>query len=391
MAVPKPSTAGRKRYGNTWASPVAMGVLKSEDVQGWAWDHKKGEWHRDIDKLNRIITPATIALLTWGVGNASGLGGIFGGGGGATVPALSNSLATIPGAASFAPTVPALSPTLATIPGALDAVGGNVPNISRILDIAGDVGRLFSGGAKSRAEGRVKEAEIQQAQDRIAQDRYRAMVDAINNENAFNVSRYDSDLGENARANTFGLNRYGADLNTSTAKNSFALGRHGAELANAGMDLSQRQFQLAAPGQRAGNAVRGDILSRAQDVSIAGLPSRIKVPTISGGLRPSMFSDDTRATGANITAQARREQERGDQFAPLPTVPEYSGPTSGLPSYQSPTSTAPSFVRPPAPPELTGLPSSGTLDDILGLAGTVGGFAEALKKYRTKPVGGGAV
>ncbi len=379
MPAPKPSTAGRKRYGNTWSSPVAEGVLKSSDVQGWAWDQKKGEWKRDIDKLNRIVTPATIGLLTAGVGNLASTAGLFGGGGGAvSVPPLATSLESIPGA-------------LGATGGGVAGAGGFLGGAGKILDLAGQVGSLFSGAASGRAKGRIDESQIQQAQDRIAQDRYRALVDAINNENAFNVSRYDSDLGENARANTFGLNRYGADLSTSTAKNQFGLGRHAAELANAGMDLSQRQFQLAAPGQRAGNAVRGDILSRAQDVSIAGLPSRIKVPQISGGLRPSMFSADTRATGANITAQARREQERGDQFAPLPTVPDYSGPTSGLPSYQSPTSTAPSFVRPPAPPELTGLPSSGTLDDILSLAGTVGGFTEALKKYRTKPIGGGAV
>lgn len=74
-----------------------------------------------------------------------------------------------------------------------------------------------------------------------------------------------------------------------------------AQYANAQNTLYNSE--LAAPGKIAGNAVRGDILSNARDVSIAA-PSDIPVPQISGGLRPSMFSPTTRALGNSITANA---------------------------------------------------------------------------------------
>lgn len=85
-----------------------------------------------------------------------------------------------------------------------------------------------------------------------------------------------------------------------------AAGRNADNVANIGFANAQNGLynsELAAPGKIAGNAVRGDILSNARDVSIAA-PSDIPVPTISGGPRPSMFSDTTRQLGKNITANA---------------------------------------------------------------------------------------
>lgn len=85
-----------------------------------------------------------------------------------------------------------------------------------------------------------------------------------------------------------------------------AAGRNADNLANIGYANAQNNLynnQLTAPQKIASNAVRGDILSNARDVSIAA-PSDIPVPTISGGLRPSMFSDQTRQLGRNITNAA---------------------------------------------------------------------------------------
>jgi hypothetical protein len=85
-----------------------------------------------------------------------------------------------------------------------------------------------------------------------------------------------------------------------------AQGRNLDNISNIGFANAQNNLynsELAAPGKIAGNAVRGVILSIARDVSMAA-PSDIPVPQISGGLRPSMFSDTTRQLGKNITANA---------------------------------------------------------------------------------------
>lgn len=203
---------------------------------------------------------------------------------------------------------------------------------SRILGSAGDVSKALAAASAGRASGRAAEAGINQNQDR----------------------------------NAIGL--YAAENTANAAKNNFAI--NSGSLANnyANTDLAQRKFQLDAPGQRAGNAVRGDILSRAQDVTFSGLPAGITPPTINGGLRPSMFSADTRALGANMTSQARAAQAKGDTFAPLPALPTYS--------------------EGPAAPTLTSVPQSNALDtglnvgsSALALAPT---FANLLKRYTTQ-------
>lgn len=263
---------------------------------------------------------------------------------------------------------------------------------SNWLEIAKLGGGALADYLKGRAQGRQAEANTNQAQDRNATDLYRALIQANTNQNDFNLGSWRTQADLNNQENQFGLNRYNSDLATSTAKNTFGLGLHSAEIANADLDLRQRKFGLDAPGQRAGNAVRGDILSNARDVAFTGVSPKIPVPQISGGLRPSMFSDNTRALGANMSAQARREQEKGDTFAPLPNLPTYSGPTGSLPDYKSLGVPPPAYVAPPSAPSLTGLPQSGALDNILGTAGTVGSlaglFGDYLKKYR-RPAGTG--
>lgn len=84
----------------------------------------------------------------------------------------------------------------------------------------------------------------------------------------------------------------------------------------------QRRFALQAPGVRASQSVRGSILANAQPFSVSGLPAHVaaRVPQISGGLTPAMFSGDTRALGQELTRKALMDQLSGDaidEFSPL--------------------------------------------------------------------------
>lgn len=242
-----------------------------------------------------------------------------------------------------------------SIPGATGSFAGS----KGILDTASQLAGPLSAIASGRAQGAQAEAGIGQRQDQNAISLYNAQQGATNAENNFDLGRGNLALGQSNAANNFGLSR-GSLAN-----------------ANAATDLAQRNFALTAPGKRAGNAVRGDILSNAQDVSFSGLPSSIPVPQINGGLRPSMFSADTRALGADMSSQARSAQAKGDTFAPLPDLPTYQAPEGGLPTYKAG----------PAAPQLTGLPSGGVTtglgnaSSILSLAPT---FADILRRYQTK-------
>jgi hypothetical protein len=218
-----------------------------------------------------------------------------------------------------------------------------------ILGAAGDIGQLLAQIERQRAAGRQAAGTANQAQDRIALERT-------------GLGTQQAQL-----ANQFGLGKYGLDLATTTAKNSFRLNRIDAANTLNNMDLAQRKFQLAAPGARATNAVRGDILANAQDATLSGVPSTITVPAVSGGLRPSMFSGATRALGGEMSTQAEAGQRAGDSFAALPGLPDYSAPTTPLPTYR----------EPPPLPTLTPLPAAGKLDTGLGLAGTLGSLAGA--------------
>lgn len=122
-----------------------------------------------------------------------------------------------------------------------------------------------------------------------------------------------------------------------------AQGRNLDNIANIGFAQAQNDLynsELRAPQQIASNSVRGDILSNAKDVSIAA-PSNIPVPQISGGLRPSMFSDSTRQLGKTITANAAA--------TPMPVA---------------------------TPPVLQPMETAGTTDDILNTAGYLSSLAK---------------
>lgn len=126
------------------------------------------------------------------------------------------------------------------------------------------------------------------------------------------------------------------------------------------LDLKQRQFALDAPGARAKNSVRGDTLANVQDASISGLPSRINVPNISGGLRPSLLSANSRQLGQSMSRDALLQQMNGDKFDAPPPLP--------------------TFDKMPAPsiPSISGVPQSGAADSILNTIGGVGAGLGAL-------------
>lgn len=138
--------------------------------------------------------------------------------------------------------------------------------------------------------------------------------------------------------------------------------------------LSENAANLAAPGKRAANSVRGSILANAQDVGVSGLPKGVPHIEFTGGLRPSMFSGDTRALGAQISRQALL-----DQMAPQAT------PFADLKPLDL------SSITGRTAPGATPLPQPSTLDSILSNIGMYGSFAAAASPYlQQKPKPGTA-
>jgi hypothetical protein len=90
------------------------------------------------------------------------------------------------------------------------------------------------------------------------------------------------------------------------------------------------QLALAAPSLEAKNAARGDVLANAQDATLSGLPSYLHVPTISGGLRPSLFSGNTRALGANMSRNALLNNMSGADVPALTPLPQSTSVDTAL-------------------------------------------------------------
>lgn len=132
----------------------------------------------------------------------------------------------------------------------------------------------------------------------------------------------------------------GGRLNGRTLQALLDLDRYkaqGSQFATSSNNALQgAKFALDAPSTRASQSVRGDIMANGQDAHVTGLPSYIKVPQSTGGLRPSMFSDNTRAYGAGLSRDALAAQMAGgDKVAyptapALPDVPEASALDTGL-------------------------------------------------------------
>lgn len=97
--------------------------------------------------------------------------------------------------------------------------------------------------------------------------------------------------------------------------------------------IAKNKAVLAAPGAMAQNSVRGDVLANAQDATVSGLPSYIHVPTIGGGLRPSLFSAATRNLGSQMSTQANQQMTSGKftdpTLTPLPQASAYDKVLSG--------------------------------------------------------------
>lgn len=155
------------------------------------------------------------------------------------------------------------------------------------------------------------------------------------------------------------------------AATSNALNNQSSEqMAHANMDLERKRHALAAPSARASQSVRGSILANAQPMKVEGLPDRIasRIPQISGGLTPEMFSADTRALGDEMTRAALLDQLKGDTFDPLQKTDFQSGVL--------------------APPQLQQYEKSGLLEQImgsLGLAGSVvGGVGSEIARNRRR-------
>lgn len=147
------------------------------------------------------------------------------------------------------------------------------------LGAAGAIGDTLGAASQGAAQGRILQTELNQGQDRAAQDRYKT--------------------------------------------------------------------QITAPRQIAANSVQGDILANAQDFAWGApeMVGNIPVPTSTGGLRPSIFSDNTRALGRRMSADA---------------------------------------LATPPPPDLTPMDEAGAGTSILNTAGAIGSFADLLNPNNYK-------
>lgn len=144
------------------------------------------------------------------------------------------------------------------------------------------------------------------------------------------------------------------------------------KLAQGNQALDQKKFALTAPSVRASQSVRGSILQNAQPVTLSGLPDRVAshVPTISGGLSPSVFNADTRALGGELTRKALVDQLAGDTFDPM-TPTDFSGGVLPQPKLED-------FSRPGGALENT----LGTTGLIASILGSLGQASDAYKQRR---------
>lgn len=191
-----------------------------------------------------------------------------------------------------------------------------------------DWGQVINAGAQiagayaqSKAQGRAAEAAINQRQDAGAQNAY--------------ATDKSLDLEALVRA-------YQAELDRATGT------------------LKEYETRLAAPQQRAGNSVRGDILANVQDVGVSGPPG-VNVTSFSGGLRPSLLSGNSRALGAQMSKEALLSELANDEPTPF--------------SSMSPVDL--SSITGRSAPAQTGLPQASGMDKVMEQIGLYGGLASA--------------
>ena len=79
------------------------------------------------------------------------------------------------------------------------------------------------------------------------------------------------------------------------------------------LQLQRDQFNRQSPGVFAGNAVRGDLLASLQPFKLEGTGRNL---TRSGGLSPSLLSDNTRQLGTSMNRQALLNALQGPNMQP---------------------------------------------------------------------------
>lgn len=131
-----------------------------------------------------------------------------------------------------------------------------------------------------------------------------------------------------------------------------------ANMNRAGLDLSRRTFSLNAPTTRMQQAARGSALANAQDVKVSH--PRAHIPEISGGMRPSMLTPETRQLGELIARQALVAQMNGDTFEDVPGQDWQGGVMAG--------------------PGVTPQPQAGLFEKIGGAVGMGGAGLDAVQK-----------
>jgi hypothetical protein len=172
----------------------------------------------------------------------------------------------------------------------------------------------------------------------------------------------------NQRQDTGAQNAYATDKSLDLE----ALVRgYAAELDRAKGQLAEHEARLTAPGQRASNSVRGDILANVQDVGV-NAPAGVNVTSFSGGLRPSLLSGNTRALGGQMSKEALL-----DALSGTPT------PYSDLPKVDL------SSITGRTAPEQTPLPQPSGMDRVMEQISLWGGLASAGLNSQQQPNNGG--
>lgn len=186
--------------------------------------------------------------------------------------------------------------------------------------------------AANKAAGKVQQAGVTQAQDRNA------------------LAGYQTDKS--------------LDMNALVQQ-------YQAQLDKAKGELEQYKTALEAPGQRASNSVRGDLLANLQDVSVGGAPKGVNVVNFGGGLRPSLLSGNSRELGQQMSREALLSEMKG-----TPT------PYSDVKPFDA------SAITSRTAPDLTALPQNSTLDSIMNniaLYGSMAGAVGTALKKAPKP------
>lgn len=210
-----------------------------------------------------------------------------------------------------------------------------------IMGGASLLGKLFGGAAKGSADQRMAENNQTGQQNDLAARLYGtrqgALLQALMAKDRGAMDRYST--------------RQGA---TTTALGQEEAGK-----------LNRAQLGLQAPTIRAKQSLLGSAMENMQPVSVSGLPTRLqgRVPTISGGLSPSMLSDTTRAHGKELQRAALAAQFSGSD---IPAATDFK---SGILD-------APEMVDFEggvlATPEMQKYKQAGKLEKALGIGGLLG-------------------